>query len=142
MKEITGSVEINAPIAKVWEVATDFASYPKWNPFMVEMTGELKLGNVCTVVVRAPGRKDTQFPTKVMEMKEKQKLVFKGTPKKGLISDDHFFNFEQIGPDRTKFSQNIVFKGVMVPLAGGVINDSQKGLDEMNKALKTRCEGK
>lgn len=142
MKEVRGSVEINVPVARVWEVVTDFASYPKWNPFMIEMTGELKLGNVCTAVVRPSGRKDMRFPAKVMEIKEKQILVFNGTPVKGLISDDHFFNFEQKGPDKTEFSQNIVFKGIMVPLAGGVINDTQKGLDEMNKALKTRCEGK
>jgi len=142
MKEIKGSVEIDAPAALVWEAAKDFASYPKWNPFMVSVSGELKVGTVLDVVVRTPGRKDRRFPSKVMEIKEHEQLLFKGTQIKGLVSSDHFIDFVQLGPNKTKFSQNIIFKGIGVPLAGGEIKDSQKGLDQMNGAFKVRCEAK
>jgi hypothetical protein len=142
MKEVKGSVDIDAPVARVWEAVTDFASYPEWNPFIVEIVGELRTGYVFNVVVRAPGRKDMRFPSTVMEIREKEKLDFHGVPKKGLVSSKHLFILEPAGPDRTRFSQSIAFSGVMVPLAGGVIKDAQEGLDRMNEALKARCEGK
>jgi len=140
MKEVMGSVEIDAPVAQVWEAVMDFATYSEWNPFMVEMSGELKVGSVYDAVTRVPGRKDMRFPSKVTEMKQHDRLVLRGTQIKGLFWTDHSFNFEQVGPNKTKFCQNIVFKGILVPFAGGRIKDVQKGLDQMNEALKARCE--
>ncbi len=140
MREVKGSVEIDAPVEKVWAVVTDFASYPKWNPFIVELTGELKPGVVCTVVTRSTKGKEMKFPSKVVEVKDKEKLLFKGTPKKGLISSDHYFIFEPLDSGKTKFSQSIAFTGIMVPMAGSAIGDAQKGLDMMNGALKENCE--
>ena len=34
VKELHSEIEINAPVERVWEVLTDFASYPRWNPFI------------------------------------------------------------------------------------------------------------
>src|SRR5215210_9363232 len=39
MKELHSEIEINAPAQRVWEVLTDFASYPQWNPFIRRASG-------------------------------------------------------------------------------------------------------
>ncbi len=34
MKEVRGSIDIDTPMARVWQVVTDLKSYPKWNPWI------------------------------------------------------------------------------------------------------------
>jgi uncharacterized protein YndB with AHSA1/START domain len=34
MKELHTEIEIDASAERVWDILTDFASYPQWNPFI------------------------------------------------------------------------------------------------------------
>ena len=43
MQVVTSSIEIAASPERVWQVLTDFASYPKWNPFILSLSGRLKV---------------------------------------------------------------------------------------------------
>jgi hypothetical protein len=141
MKEIKGSIDIDAPVAKVWGVLTDLKAYPQWNPFMTQLSGDLKEGSVLDVVVKIPGRKDTKFKTQLVKMVEKKEALFKGAIIKGLLTSDHLITLESLGENKTRLFQSITFKGLMSSLAGGTIRDSQKGLDLMNSAAKVRSEG-
>jgi hypothetical protein len=140
MKEIRGSIDIDAPVGRVWEVMTDFKAYPQWNPFITKMSGELKEGSIFDVTVKIPSRKDSQFKSKLVKIVEKQELMFNGTIKKGILTDDHLFKLESFGENKTKMFQSIAFKGFMSYFAGSTIKDVQKGLDMMNSAFKVRCE--
>jgi hypothetical protein len=140
MKEIKGSIDIDAPIERVWEVLTDFKAYSKWNPFITQLSGDFKEGSIFDVVVKIPGRKDTQFKSKLAKVVDGQELVFDGTIKKGMLTDDHLFKLETFGENQTKMFQSIAFKGFMCYFAGSTIKDTQKGLDLMNSAFKVRCE--
>jgi uncharacterized protein YndB with AHSA1/START domain len=42
MKEIDKEIEIDASPERVWDVLTDFSSYPQRNPFIREIEGEVK----------------------------------------------------------------------------------------------------
>src|SRR6266571_1159629 len=44
MKEVSAEIEIEAPAERVWEVLTDFAKFPEWNPFIRQMSGEVRTG--------------------------------------------------------------------------------------------------
>ncbi|WP_405512784.1 SRPBCC family protein [Streptomyces canus] len=44
MREISTYVDIDAKPRIVWEVLTDFARYPDWNPYVREVTGEVRVG--------------------------------------------------------------------------------------------------
>jgi hypothetical protein len=141
MKEIKGSIDIDAPVGKVWGVLTDLKAYPQWNPFMTQLSGDLKEGSVLDVVVKIPGRKDTKFKTQLVKMVEKKEALFKGAIIKGLLTSDHLITLESLGENKTRLFQSITFKGLMSSFAGGTIRDSQKGLDLMNSAAKVRSEG-
>ncbi len=45
-KEIHAELDIEASPERVWEVLTDFASFPEWNPFIRDASGGLKSGAV------------------------------------------------------------------------------------------------
>ena len=139
MKEIKGSVEIDAPVGKVWGVLTDFGAYPGWNPFIVKMVGEPKPGSGLDVTIKSTKGKETNFKSKVAKAEENKVLLLDSTVIKGMLKDTHQFVLEPIGANRTRFSQSVVFKGLMQPLVGGTIKDAQKGLDQMNEAMKSRC---
>jgi hypothetical protein len=141
MKEIKGSIDIDAPVGKVWGVITDFKAYPQWNPFITQMSGDPKLGSVIDVVVKIPGRKDTKFKSELVKMEKNKEMLGKGTIMKALLTEDHLITFESLGENKTRLFQSITFKGLMSSLAGGTIRDSQKGLDLMNSAAKVRSEG-
>jgi hypothetical protein len=61
MKNIQTEILINTDITKVWNVLMNFDSYPKWNPFIKSISGELKLGARLTVSINPPDGKGDDF---------------------------------------------------------------------------------
>ena len=53
MPSISATIDIVAPPDAVWEVLTDYARYPEWNPFIVEMSGD-KRGLSVTLYGHSP----------------------------------------------------------------------------------------
>ncbi|HEX7907703.1 MAG TPA: SRPBCC domain-containing protein [Paraburkholderia sp.] len=47
-------VEINAPASLVWDVLTDLAAYPQWNPYTVKVESTLKLGDPVNLFLPNP----------------------------------------------------------------------------------------
>jgi len=142
MKEIKGSVMINVPADKVWTVLSERALYKEWNPFITQLSGELKEGNLLDVTVVLPDRPDTKFRSKVIKLESGKELLTKGAIKKGLLTSEHSFLIETIEEKKCVFSQKIKFTGLMTLFAGKVIKDSQFALNKMNEELKKRCEKK
>ena len=50
-------VNIDAPADKVWAALTDFPNYPAWNPYIVEASGTLKVGEKLKIVEEIGGRR-------------------------------------------------------------------------------------
>jgi uncharacterized protein YndB with AHSA1/START domain len=44
VKELHSEIQIDAPAERVWELLTDFASYPQWNPFIRNISGQPATG--------------------------------------------------------------------------------------------------
>ena len=141
MKEIRGSIDIDAPLGCVWQVVTDFKSYPKWNPWITSLEGESDIGSKIAVTVKAPGRKDTNFISEVIKVQPNQEILMSGAVIKGMLRSTHLFKFEAIGEGRTRAFQSVEFTGALSPMIGGLARDQQKGLDLMNEAMKKLCEG-
>jgi hypothetical protein len=140
MREIKAEIWINAPAERVWNVLNDFASYPEWNPFITTMAGENKLGSTLEVVAVPSGRKALNFKTELANRDENKELLMKSVYIRGLLKGQHAFFVDRIDAQRTLFSQTIVFSGVLRPLLGGTIRDTQKAMVQMNEAIKKRCE--
>ena len=144
MKQISTSIEINAPATRVWQVLTDFAAYPEWNPFVREIKsqGPLQEGAQLQVSLGAPGARPMSFRPSVLQAQPDHELRWLGRlllP--GFFDGEHRFVIEKLGENRVQFEQTEVFRGVLVKLfAASLSGDTKRGFEAMNRALKTRVE--
>ena len=56
MPETVTDIIIDASVDKVWQVLSDFAAYPEWNPYIRRMDGSLESGGSLHVTRLLPGR--------------------------------------------------------------------------------------
>ncbi|MCZ6676917.1 MAG: SRPBCC domain-containing protein [Candidatus Poribacteria bacterium] len=142
MKELHTEIEIQAPPERVWQLLTDFADFPQWNPFIRRISGEAKAGARLEVHIQPSGAKGMTFRPKVLRLEPNVELRWLGRlliP--GLFDGEHIFAIEPLGADKVRFVQREIFKGVLVPLfASQLDTDTRRGFEEMNQALKTRAE--
>lgn len=59
----------------------------------------------------------------------------------GLFDGEHHFEIQPLGPGRVRFVQEERFTGVLVPVfARGLDDNTRRGFEAMNAALKARAE--
>jgi hypothetical protein len=140
--EVRTEIEIAAPAAEVWRVLTDFAGYQEWNPFITEISGDLREGQALRVSVSLPEGRDLKLRPRVLRCAESEELRWRGHflfP--GLLDGEHFFRLIEHTPGRTRFVHGNNFGGVLLRLAGNSLNRAARGFVYMNQALKRRVEG-
>ncbi len=142
MKELHSQIEIEAPAERVWQVLTDFAAYPEWNPFIRRVSGRPEVDEQLVVRMRPSGTKGMTFRPTVMKVEPNRQLRWLGhllVP--GLFDGEHIFEIEELDEDRVLFTQREIFRGLLVPLlARSLDRDTQRGFEEMNRALRERAE--
>ena len=142
IQERQSEIETNAPAERVWEVLTNFASYPRWNPFICRASGVPRTGEHLEVRIEPPGSRGMTFRPKVLNAEANHELrLLGGLFARGLFDGAHSFTIEPLGEARVRFVQREVFRGLLVPLfSGGLDRDTRRGFEEMNRALKERAE--
>jgi hypothetical protein len=142
MKEIHTEIEIHASAERVWQVLTDFAAYPQWNPFIHRVEGEIKAGVRLHVFVQLSGGKGMSFRPTVLAAEPNRGFRWLGhlwVP--GLFDGEHSFAIERLDEDLVRFIQSERFGGLFLPLLTKMLDrDIQRGFEEMNRALKLRSE--
>jgi hypothetical protein len=142
MKELRSEIEIAASAERVWEILTDFARFPQWNPFIRRASGNLKGGERLEVTMQPAGARGMTFRPTVLNVEADRELRWLGhllIP--GLFDGEHIFTIEPLGTGRVHFTQREIFTGLLVPLlARGLDTDTRRGFREMNLALKARAE--
>lgn len=142
-RELHSEIEINEAPARVWQVLTDFAAYPEWNPFLVEMGGTPVKNAKLRVCFQPPGGKKIQMRPLVKVAEPNKELRWIGRVWfAGIFDGEHSLLLEPLdGGKRTRFVQHENFSGVTVGLFKKTLERTQQGFDEMNAALKKRAEG-
>ena len=142
MKELRSEIEIQASAERVWQLLTDFASFPQWNPFIRKASGSLRVGERLEVNIQPSGASGMTFRPTVLKAEPNRELRWLGHLLiSGLFDGEHSFTIEPLGEGRVRFTQREVFTGLLVPLfARGLDTDSRRGFEEMNQALKSKAE--
>jgi hypothetical protein len=142
MQELHSEIEIAASAERVWEILTDFASYPQWNPFIRGISGDLKVGERLEVRLEPPDSRGITLRPTVLSAEPNRLMRWVGhllVP--GLFDGEHSLATHPLGENRVRFVQHEAFKGVLVSLlARSLDKNTLRGFEEMNEALKERAE--
>ena len=141
MPSIHTEIEIEAPVAEVWEVLTEWGAYPAWNPLVDSVVGELREGARLAVHLRL-GRARLPIVTKLVALQPERELRWVGhalVP--GIFDGEHSFAMEPLPQARTRFVHAERFSGVAAGLVLRLVGEQTRaGFEAMNRALKRRCE--
>src|SRR5690625_4663623 len=142
--KIKTEILIHSTPDKGWDVFTDFENYPKWNPFIKLVKGEVKLDNKIKIKIRKSHKKKIRFNTKIKILTVNKELRWLGHlwfP--GIFDGEHKFELIDNKNGTTTFIQSETFKGFLVPLMKKQLeNNTKKGFEEMNMKLKKLVEEK
>jgi hypothetical protein len=142
MREIQAEIDVDAPAERIWNILTDFESFPEWNPFIPKARGEAKVGAKLEVRIQPPGSRPTVFRPTVTVAEPGHKLQWLGRLlMPGLFDGRHTFILEAKGEKNTHFIQKEEFSGLLASLLLRSIGaNTLRGFQEMNAALKKRAE--
>jgi len=142
MKVLHTEIEIQASEEQVWQMLTDFDSFPGWNPFIRHIKGEAKVGAKLEVYLQPSGARGMTFKPTILVVEPNHILSWLGRlllPR--LFDGEHSFTIEVLDENRIRFTQSEKFTGILVPfLARSLDTDTKRGFTEMNQALKARAE--
>jgi hypothetical protein len=143
MPRIETRILIEAPPSTVWNILTDFAKMPEWNPFIQAISGPLKLGEHLSVKIAPPGQQGMVFKPTVLAATPEKEFRWRGTIiGRWLFAGEHYFVIEELGPRRTSLTHGEQFSGLLAPLLmrGSTLSATGQGFVAMNEALKQRAE--
>jgi hypothetical protein len=142
VKEVWAETTIDAPPEVVWQILTDFSSYPAWNPFIRSIQGKPWVGTRLEVVMHPPGRESMTFKPMVIRVSKNHEIRWIGRMLiAGLFDGEHRFTIVP-NDGGIRFIQAEVFTGLLVPVLDlvGVLRTTRLGFLLMNRALKERAE--
>ncbi len=127
---------------KIWGILTNFKEYEKWNPFMIKIIGEPKLGAKIEVQIQTiKGKKRTYYPI-ITKFEINKELRWKGRSiLPGIFDGERIFIIEKSELNKVSFLHEEIFKGLGVRMIGNKLDeDLSESFNGMNKALKARAE--
>jgi hypothetical protein len=138
---ISTTIDIEAAPEAVWDVLTDFDSYPRWNPFIDRIQGRLEVGRTLVVHLAPDGGRGMTFKPKVVAVAPGRELRWLGKlGVRGLFDGEHSFQLTDNADGTTRLVHGERFSGVLVALSRRTMKDTEAGFVAFNRALKERVE--
>lgn len=143
-RELITTIEIKAPIERVWNVLTDFPTYPQWNPMIRQVTGELRTGGRLSVHFQPAGRKPRRFKPKLILVAPNRELRWLGWPRfPTLFDSEHYWRLQTVSDGSTHLEHGMVMYGLLAPVAAILMEDASRApFEAMNRAHKARAEAR
>ena len=135
-------IAIDAPPAVVWEVLTDLEHYADWNPFVVEASGTVAVGERLVNRLQPPGGKAMTFKPTVTVVEEARTFEWLGRLVLPRVFDGrHRFELRTTESGGTQLVHTEHFRGVLVrAMRTSLDGGTRAGFEAMNHALKRRAE--
>lgn len=142
MKTIETQIKANSTPEKIWKILINFEEYELWNPFMIKVVGEAKLGSKIMVKIQTVrGKQRTYYPT-ITRLEINKELRWKGKSfLPGIFDGERIFIIEKSTDNKVSFIHKEIFTGLGVKLVGDKLDeDLRESFGKMNIALKTKAE--
>lgn len=138
-KEISTAITINATPQKIWSILMDFEAYPKWNPFIKNISGNRVQGGKLKVKIHPSEGKAMQFNPEVKSLIEHKEFSWLGKLLiRGLFDGHHIFELQPNEDGSVHFIQREKFSGLLVSMID--LSKTEQGFREMNEKLKELAE--
>ncbi|MEA2487155.1 MAG: hypothetical protein QOF16_809 [Actinomycetota bacterium] len=142
-KTIERTIEIDRSVNEVWGVLVDFPSHSEWNPFIRQISGNRQVGDKLKVHIAPNGKRGMKFSPVVTAATAPSELAWLGKLGiHGLFDGAHRFSLKAVNERHTTLTQSETFSGLLVGLFGGTLDATGEGFEQMNQALKLRCESR
>jgi hypothetical protein len=140
-KHLHTVVDIDRPPQEVWPTLTDFASYPRWNPFIVEADGTASVGARLTLRMQPIGARAVTLTPIVEQVVNERRLQWVGRLAiPGLLTARHTFTLEP-REGGSRLVQEETFTGLLAPLIGRSLDrHTLPAFAAMNAALREEVE--
>jgi hypothetical protein len=134
-------VEIDAPAARVWNVLVDLPAYREWNPFIVDASGTVAVGETLSLRMALPGRDPMTIQPRLLVVDPQRELRWKGrlvVP--GLFDGEHAFVLTPLENGRTRLDHWERFAGLLLPIARSMVYEGTvQSFHALNAALAQRA---
>ncbi len=138
MKRIETAIHIDARPEEVWSVLVDFARHHEWNPFFARIEGRAEVGTRLAVVSRKGDGEGISFKPTVLRADPGQLLQWKGSlVVPGVFDGTHSFELRPTDGGTTLVHSE-EFGGLLVPLLGRLLRQTEEGFEAFNRALADR----
>ncbi|MCG8491256.1 MAG: SRPBCC domain-containing protein [Sneathiellales bacterium] len=111
-KTFQAEIMISAPPEKIWSVLMETGSYPDWNPTVVEVKGQYKVGARLPTKVKDPAGEILEMTNTVITLSPNRELRQTGGTF-GIITFDHQWLLEPV-QGGTKVTQYEVDRGALL----------------------------
>lgn len=142
MKEVRTEIELHSCVSAAWKILTDFSSFQIWNPVIIQIIGEARLGEKLKISVRTNKGKNRIYRPTITKLEENHELRWKGKSFiPGFLNGERIFIFQEISRDYIRLLHSELFSGFGTIIAGRrLIEDVESSLQQMNNAFKKRVE--
>jgi len=140
---IEQQVEVAAPAAAVWQVATDFSAYSEWNPFVVGCECELSVGGeIVMQVVLAEGKPPRRQVEYIRELEEGSKFAYVSPRQpRAMLHSYRSHTVTALGDGRCHYHSRFELHGWLSPVVRLLLGSGlQRGFAAMSQALVARAE--
>jgi hypothetical protein len=140
-KDVLTEIEINASAERVWQILSDFESFPDWNPFVTKVAGKPKVNEILKIEVQLPESRRLKFEPIVLKAEPNKELRWVGVLPLNSFRGEHFYQIEASAENKIRFIHGEDFSGWLVRLIWVLDGKKiEKGYRIMNEALKKRAE--
>lgn len=140
---IKAEIEIDASPETIFDILTDLAKYPEWNPFTPQIESTLALGAPVDMRVRLRGADRLSRQVEYVTANERPvKLCWGGNiPWRFLIRADRCQTLVPLEANRTRYVCTDEISGWLTPLVIRFFGPAmQRGFEDCARALKKRAE--
>lgn len=136
MKIIETKKVINKRIDEVWNKLMDFKNYPRWNKFIIQISGEPKVGKYIKARLKN-GNKEILFKPKVLVNNTNREFRWKGKLFiNGIFDGEHYFKLKKISDNKTELIHGEIFTGFLSGFIFKLIEkETRAGFNLMNENI-------
>lgn len=139
---VRAEVEVDAPVERVWEVLTDLAAYPDWNPFTRRVESSLEPGAPVHLHTRLRRERLAHRVEFVTAIEPPTRLCWGAhIGARFLLLAERCQVLTRLDGGRTRYVTEDTISGLLTPLVMTFWGEPmRRGFSEMALALKARAE--